>query len=265
MRHTSNRLNVTKLIVSILTFAMILTAALAYNQDASAASKGKLLKSVTVYTKKGKKWKKTLTTSYSYNSKKDPIKITSKGSDYKAVRKLSYTYKAGKRATRTEKTDYSTLKYTYDKKGRLSAYYYGDKSEEPSETYKYDSKGTFKKIISSSSMDVVFTTKYYSGSNTKSVTAYWLDGKKKQLDAKAAFNKKGFVTQYVNSTVGGDAAKYSYKYRKDGLVNYVISNSYGYQEKLVFSYNSKKIDMSRYKAMINNTLCGMICTGKSWY
>ncbi len=226
-----------------------------------AASTGKLVKQIKVYTKSGnsKKWKYYYKMNYTYNSKKDPIKKVSNFSGRKNVEKYSYTYEGGKKVSMKQTTDYGSFVATYDAKGRRIT----EQSEYYTTKIKYNSRNLISELIEDSGT-TKYKYKYYKNKRPKSLKSkgYYSDT--------SAFNKKGFATNFRSFNVAEPAVSCKYTYNKNGTVKNVVmtqkSGSYKESRKYVFTYYSKKIPMTRYRNMINSivTASDYRC-GTFWY
>ena len=247
--------------LAILMAVMMLCGTVAItSMHTEAASKGKLVKTVKIYTKKGKKWKASGTVKYTYNSKKDPIIIVTKYTGYTYTQKFTYTYAGGKKVSMKEVGE-NPMEVTYDNSGRRiqeSSEYYTSKI-----TYDTKNKNLIKTISNDASGKTVFKYKYYKNKLPK----YFKSSG--NMSNTSAFNKKGFATNFrsYNVAEGNQVCKYSYK---NGLVKTVIKSekydSQSYDTKYVFTYNSKKIPMARYRAMINEIMTGSaVACGTYWY
>ena len=250
------------LMAIIMLFGTITVTAVPVN----AASKGKLVKSVKIYTRSGKTWKSYGTLKYTYNSKKDPIKIVSKYPGYSAyTEQYTYTYQAGKKTVMKTGGEYP-VEVTYDSMGRRileKGQFYTNKI-----TYDTKNKNLIKTIVNEADGTVPTTTtfqyKYY---KNKLPLAFKSAG---DMSNSSAFNKKGFATNFRSYNVAEGNQLCKYTYDKKGIVKSVIvSEIYGkksYDRKYVFSYYSKKIPIARYRSMINVILTGSgPACGTYWY
>jgi len=272
-----------RILALALTLVLSLGVVFAAGQESYAASSGKLIKKVTHYYKSGSKWKKYSTTSYTYNSKKDPVKIVISGKYYgsttsKTVYTIKYKYTDGKKTeartyVKYPENDKSALEtiVTYDSKGRRKTITFVDPEDEDmvfsKQTYVYGKNGYVKKIKGDYGDTVI---KYSWNKKKPKVLKSWLKydgGKAKQSYVK--FNKKGFIEKPRVYTQADPVMIYTYKYKK-GMVNTInleMQEGYDrYYEKDVITYTKKSISSTRYRAMINDIIdSDPMVTGTTWY
>ncbi len=247
-------------------FLMVFGTITVISVPTDAASKGKLVKTVKIYTRSGKKWKSSGTLKYTYNSQKDPVKIVRKSPGYSAyTEQYTYTYQAGKKTGMKMGGEYP-VEVTYDSTGRRiqeKGQYYTHKI-----TYDTKNKNLIKTIVNEADGTVPTTTtfqyKYY---KNKQPLIFKSTG---DMSNSSAFNKKGFATNFrsYNVAEGNQLCKYTYD-KKGNVKSVIVSEIYGkksYDRKYVFSYYNKKIPIVRYRSMINEILTGSAqACGTFWY
>ena len=266
--------------IAAFVFAVLMAVAfmpiLGTGEATAAASKGRLVKTVTKYSynKKAKKWKKVAVFTYQYNKQKDPTLITKKwyndrGKHYDTDKWTEeYTYKSGKRRTRSEKWNYdgtgAESKWTYDKYGNLKTYYHieGDLGSESISNWKFTcSKSGYLKARTKKETSGDYTqTEYYkyspklkNGLPTK-MAIYYKDGKWKK-DYSFKFNKKGLVTKYA--VPGGSfyhTVKYTYKNGRVTSATLTYNGKSNDKERYKFTYTKKAVKKSRYAKIINQII-----------
>lgn len=265
----------------MLTLTLVVGLVVVSAPEVKAATSGKLVKSVTRYVKKGKKWEKQETTTYTYNDKKDPILIVESGSsrkDKKYYTKIEYTYKNGKKTKRVEYCKYGKGSYDdyepgiflYDSKGRFKkgVYENPDGSLVDGEVYTYGKNDYFKKNTSPDEGYIKFRYEWNGKKPKKIIGTWYCDGDKNRT-IENTFNKKGLLkTRRLFTQYGGEIT-YTYNY-KNGLIKSVIATEKEggnvLKQKYKFTYYSKKkIKSSRYCAMINNHLVYPEGVGTFWY
>jgi len=279
-----NKRNLFKAAVSML-LILIMSVGVIFvsTPETYAASSGKLVKTVKQYYKSGKKWKLSRKTTYKYNSKKDPIKITETykigKKTHKTIYTIKYTYKSGKKVTAKKYVKYDSdkkvldSKTTYDSKGRPSVIDYYDQDDPSisisSEKLVYGKNGYVTKIKSGFGDDTVIKYKWR-GSKAKSLKSNMVIDGEKYKKALTVFNKKGFVQKPTVYTQADPVMIYTYKYNK-GLVktaNVEMQEGYDrYYERYTLTYTKKSISQKRYRAMINAAVCGDYpdTIGTTWY
>ena len=264
--------------------------------DASAAAKkGRLVKSVTkkYYDSTSKTWRPSTKTSYAYNKKADPSKITMKqySGDGKLVftetQKNTYTYKKGVHRARKSTTTYSggggkaTAKFTYNK--------YGNPTKQ---TYKYTTEGYWSKsttnykstkygYLKSKSSKFTYSdggTGNYKMKNTVkqskkllkklAMYSYIPSTKKYQKDGSFSYNSKGLLTK-IKRADSGYTVTYKYAW-KSGRVSSVVVTTKSPEgdtskAKYTISYTNKKIGKVRYAKMIDSIVSSGEYELYPWY
>lgn len=262
--------SITKKRISSITISMIVVLAMMFGivalqtKTADAATTGKLVSQVKIYEKSGSKWKLWYTDSYTYNSKKDPTKITrtfKSGNGYKEKYTMSYKYESGKKVSAID--DYNDLKITYNKKGRRISM----KTDFYNYKISYNKKGRISKISDrEGSGQTNFRYKYYKNGKAKALKTGGSSG----VSNITQFTKKGYVTHFRSFNVAEPYQDCEYHFNKNGRISYVIvkmnDGGQSYYTKYVFKYKNKKIPMKRYKAMINSIMAGDgYGSGEFWY
>lgn len=188
------------------------------------------------YNTKNKSWKKVGTSSIKYNKKGYAVKMKCReyGTPYTHTIKYKY-YSNKKLKQKIIKNGYlgETIKYKYNKKGKLISLY--------GEKVSVNKRGFLKKTLSYSGKHKI-KYKYYKGF-PKKITA----GKDYSV-----LNKKGLVTKAKFQMYGETSiVTFKYKYGKGGRVKSVVitdrTGNETYKYKIVYSYSKAKRTKSKKK------------------